>query len=326
MGERHAAGAGLLSLLVAAFVLSPSAGAGQSGPAPDAPPTAPAGAWTPPKTAWGAPDLDGVWNFGTMTPLERSAAFAGKVVLTVEEATSFERQTIERRANTNATAGPDWWDQENNVLKNRRTSLIVDPADGRIPAPSPEGRARAAATGRRPGRNAPEAPEDLTLSERCILWGTTGPPMMPAVYNNNVQFIQTREYVVIFTEMIHDFRIVPMDGRPHGDVPRLLGDSRGRWEGQTLVVDTVGFTGKTGFRGSSERLHLVERFTRTAADTIEYTYTVEDPSTWTRPWTASLTMTRIPGLIYEYACHEGNERSVIGSLRGTIVSGKAADR
>jgi hypothetical protein len=275
-----------------------------------------------PRTAWGDPDFDGVWNFGTMTPLERSAAFAGKAVLTEDEANTFERQTIERRANSNATAGPDWWDLENNVMKNRRTSLIVDPPDGRVPALSAEGRARGAARAKRAGRNAPEAPEDLALQERCILWGTTGPPMIPAVYNNNVQFVQTRDYVVIFSEMIHDVRIVPMDGRPHGALRRLLGDSRGHWEGNTLVVETSGFTDKTSFRGSGENLRLIERFTRVAADTIEYTFTADDSTTWVRPWTAAIAMTRTPGPIYEYACHEGNERSVVGSLKGTLAAGQ----
>jgi hypothetical protein len=310
MGDRSR----LVRIVAIVITLAPVPASGQSKPVTHAARTT-ANAWTAPRTSWGDPDLDGVWNFGTMTPLERAAAFAGKAVLTEEEAAAFERQTLERRANTNATAGPDWWDLENNVLKNRRTSLIVDPPDGRIPALSAQGRERAAARGRRGGgRNAPEAPEDLALNERCILLGTAGPPMIPAVYNNNVQFFQTRDHVVIVNEMIHDARIVPMDGRPHGNLRRLLGDSRGHWEGQTLVVDTINFTDTTSFRGSSEHLHLIERFTRTANDTIEYTFTAEDSSTWTRPWTAAMAMTKISGPIYEYACHEGNERSVVGSL------------
>jgi hypothetical protein len=311
--------------LATAAVLSPRLQvSAQSAPAAST--AKPDRTWTAPRTAWGDPDFDGVWNFGTMTPLERAGAFAGKAVLTEEEAAAFQRQTIERRANANQTAGPDWWDLENNVLKNRRTSLITDPSDGRMPPLSEEGRARAARARRGGGRNAPEAPEDLALNERCILWGTTGPPMIPAVYNNNVQFFQTREYVVILNEMIHDARIVPIDGRPHGALRRLLGDSRGHWEGQTLVVDTVNFTDQTSFRGSTENLHLVERFTRTAVDTIEYRFTVDDAATWTRPWTAEMAMTRIPGLIYEYACHEGNDRSVIGSLSGTRATEQNRNR
>jgi hypothetical protein len=313
---------GLATMAVLSLPMTVSA---QSKPTASSP--EPATTWTAPRTVWGDPDFDGVWNFGTMTPLERSPAFAGKAVLTEEEAAAFQQQTIERRANGNQTAGPDWWDLENNVLKNRRTSLITDPADGRIPALSEEGRARAAARGRRGGgRNAPEAPEDLALNERCILWGTTGPPMIPAVYNNNVQFFQTPEYVVILSEMIHDARIVPIDGRPHGSLRRLLGDSRGHWEGQTLVVDTVNFTDETSFRGSTENLHLVERFTRTAPDTIDYSFTVDDAATWILPWTATMALTRIAGNIFEYACHEGNERSVIGSLSGTRAAEQNRNR
>jgi hypothetical protein len=144
--------------------------------------------------------------------------------------------------------------------------------------------------------------------------------MMPGVYNNNVQFIQTPSHIVIYNEMIHEARVVPMDGRPHGATRRWMGDSRGRWEGATLVVDTINFSEKVNYRGSSENLHLVERFTRTADDTLLYRFTVEDPTTWTRPWSAEVDMTKIPGLMYEYACHEGNDRSVIGSLSGTLAT------
>jgi hypothetical protein len=140
--------------------------------------------------------------------------------------------------------------------------------------------------------------------------------MLPGVYNNNVQFFQFRDTIVIFNEMIHDARIVPMDGRPHGTVPRWMGDSRGRWTGNTLVVDTVNFTDKTNFRGSGEHLHLIERFTRVGDDTVEYEFTADDPETWTKPWTASIAMTKTEGPVFEYACHEGNARSVEGILRG----------
>jgi len=150
--------------------------------------------------------------------------------------------------------------------------------------------------------------------------------MLPGVYNNNVQIIETRDYVAIVSEMIHDARIVPMDGRPHGTVPRWMGDSRGRWDGGTLVVDTVGFTDKTAFRGSGEHLHLVERFTRVDAETIEYRFTAEDPSVWTRPFTGMFPMKKTAGPIYEYACHEGNERSMIGMLRGARAEERAISR
>lgn len=287
--------------------------------APAARPSTPPRSWTPPRTSWGDPDLDGVWNYATLTPLERGRDMTGKEILSEEEAAAFEQETIARRATTNATAGPDWWDTGTAVLKNRRTSLIVDPPDGRVPPLTPEAQKRQAARARL-NRNNPEAPEDLALNERCLLWSTAGPPMLPGVYNNNVQFIQTRDFIVIFNEMIHDTRIVPMDGRPHGTVRRWMGDSRGHWEGQTLVVDTVNFLDKVNFRGSSERLHLAERFTRTSADTLEYRFTVDDPTTWRTPWSGEVAMTRIPGPIYEYACHEGNERSVVGSLSGTLAT------
>ena len=274
--------------------------------------------WTPPRTAWGDPDLQGIWNYATMTPLERPRDLPDKDVLTQEEAADYERQTFDRQdSNTSNTAGPDWWERAR--LTNRRTSLIVDPPNGRVPSLTPEAQKRAAALAQsRRERGAAESLEDLglSLSVRCVQWATAGPPMLPVMYNNNVQFFQTRQYIAILNEMIHDARIVPMDGRPHGTIPQWMGDSRGRWEGNTLVVDTVNFSGKSTFRGSDERLHLVERFTRTGPDTIEYQFTVEDPTIWTRSWTAAFPMQATEGPIYEYACHEGNARSVAGIISG----------
>jgi len=266
---------------------------------------------------WGDPSFEGVWNYATMTPLERPRDLAGKPVLTPAEAADYERQTIERQSATNNTAGPDWWDPGTRFLVNGRTSLIVDPADGRVPPQTAAAQARAAARVQaRRARGPADGPEDRALNERCLNWSVAGPPMLPGVYNNNVQIIQTRGFVVLASEMIHDARIVPLDGRAHGTVPRWMGDSRGQWDGRTLVVDTIGFTDKTGFRGSGEHLHLVERFTRIDADTIEYRFTAEDPSTWTRPFTGMFPMKKTAGPIYEYACHEGNARSMIGMLRG----------
>jgi hypothetical protein len=170
--------------------------------------------------------------------------------------------------------------------------------------------------GRRPGV------EDLALNERCLLWTTAGPPMLPGVYNNNVQFIVTRDYVAIVNEMIHDARIVAMNGRPHGAMPRWQGDSIGRWDQDTLVVDTTNFTEKSAFRGSTDRLHLVERFTRVDADTIAYEFTADDPSTWAQPWSAAFPLKKTTGAMYEYACHEGNARSIEGILRGARTMDK----
>jgi hypothetical protein len=272
-------------------------------------------------------DLDGLWNYATMTPLERPRDLAAKASLTPGEAAEYERLTIERQTAANNTAGPDWWDPGTRFLINGRTSLIVDPADGRIPALTSEAQQRAAArTQARRARGPADGPEDRALNERCLNWSVAGPPMLPGVYNNNVQIIQTRDYVVLASEMIHDARIVPMDGRPHSAVPRWMGDSRGRWEGSSLVVDTIGFTDKTAFRGSTEQLHLVERFTRVDADTIEYRFTAADPTTWTRPFTGTFPMKKTAGPIYEYACHEGNGLSMIGMLRGARAQEKPNER
>ena len=271
--------------------------------------------------------LDGIWTYATMTPLERPRDLAGRATLTPDEAAAYERATIERQSATNNTAGPDWWDPGTRVLINGRTSLIVDPVDGRVPALTAEAQQRAAARAlARRSRGSADGPEDRALNERCLNWSVAGPPMLPGVYNNNVQIVQTRDYVAIVSEMIHDARIVPMDGRAHGDVPRWMGDSRGRWDGSTLVVDTVGFTDKTAFRGSGEHLHLVERFTRLDAGTIEYRFTAEDPSTWTRPFTGMFPLKKTDGPIYEYACHEGNERSMIGMLMGARAQEKSNER
>jgi hypothetical protein len=284
------------------------------------PPARAATLWTAPRTSWGDPDFSGLWNYATMTPLERAQAFAGKDVLTEGEAAAYEKQTTDRQAATNNTAGPDWWDEGTRHLTDRRTALIVDPANGRVPPLTPEAQKRAAArTAANRARGPADGPEDLGLNVRCLVWSTAGPPMLPGVYNNNVQFIQTRDHMVIVNEMIHDARIVPMDGRPHGSARSWMGDSRGRWDGQTLVVDTINFSEKAAFRGSGESLHLVERFTRVSDGTIRYEFTVEDPATWTRPWTAMVPMTKIDGTMLEYACHEGNYRSMEGILRAARV-------
>jgi hypothetical protein len=273
-----------------------------------------------PRTPWGDPDLQGVWNYGTMTPLERPAQWAGKEVLTPAEAEAYEKQTVSRRSENDAvTAGPDWWEQQNNVLKNRRTSLVVDPADGRIPPTTAEYQARTAGRGR--GRGAAiQDPENLALQDRCVVWPAASPPYQPTVYNNNVQIVQTPRHVMVLSEMIHTARIVPIDGGPHGTVRTWHGDSRGRWEGDTLVVDTINFNGRLNFRGTGEDLHLIERFTRSGPETLDYQYTVDAPRVWTKPWTVQLDMTRITGLIYEFACHEGNAISMTGALKGARLS------
>ena len=274
--------------------------------------------WIPSRTADGQPELEGVWTNATITPLERPPDLAGKAFFTPSEVAAYEKQVVEnanvdrRRSDVTADVGlaynEAWWDRGTHVVKTLRTSLIVDPADGKIPELTPDGERRAAALAERKRLHPADGPEDRGLTERCILWPTAGPPMMPSVYNNNYQIFQGPGYVAIMVEMIHDVRIIPLDTRPHlpSGVRQWLGDSRGHWEGNTLVVDTTNFTDKTRFRGSSENLHLTERFTRTDPDTILYEYTVNDPATWTKPWTAQITMTKSASRVYEYACHEGN--------------------
>jgi hypothetical protein len=286
-------------------------------------------AWAAPRTAWGDPDLQGVWNFATLTPLERPRELAEKEVLTDQEAADFEKLTLQQRAATLSTGDREWWDPGSKVMKTRRTSLIVDPPDGRVPALTTEAQKRAAArTAARRGRGPADSWEDRSISERCIWFGSAGPPMVPGPYNNDVQLMQTRDYVVIVNEMIHDARMVPMDGRPRvgQSIRQWMGDSRGHWEGNTLVVETINFTDERNFRGSGENLQLVERFTRVDPDTIDYQFTAADPTTWTRPWSAGFSMTKIQDPLYEYACHEGNYKSMSGTLSGARAEEQAAEQ
>jgi len=274
----------------------------------------------PPSPATGARDLEGIWSFATLTPFERPAELASKAYFTDEEATAFVADTLARNDRDRRDGGAAidaargvadfWFDRGTGVAAldgKKLTSLVIDPPDGRVPPVTAEARARAAArtAGNREGPA--DNPENRSLQERCLSFNA-GPPINLGPYNNYVQLFQMPNAVVIFTEMIHDARIVWTDGRPHlpPDIKLWLGDSRGRWEGNTLVVDTTNFTEKTGFRGTSDRLHLVERFTRTGGDTLRYEYTVDDPATFTRPWTAVLPMTKSNERLFEYACHEGN--------------------
>ncbi len=274
--------------------------------------TPPARTYRAPRTPDGQPDLTGYWTNATYTPLERPAEFAGKEFFTPEEAQAYEAQRI-RQFNSQA---PDDIHYDNVIwqtepyakgLASLRTSIVVDPKDGRVPPLTPEAEARAAARAARRG-NPSDAIQNRTLAERCITWGNDVPPLMPIGYNANLQILQGPGYVVIITEMIHSARLIRLDGRPHlgQNIRQLIGDSRGRWEGETLVVDTTNFTDRTAWRGSSDRLHVVERFTRVAPTTIKYEFTVEDPATWTRPWSGELPIRKIDAPIYEYACHEGN--------------------
>ncbi len=282
--------------------------------------------WTIKRLPGGDPDLEGVWNYGTATPLVRPDNWAGKAVLTEAEAAEWEQQNAGRRGGTQVTAGPDWWEPQNGILKNRRTSLIIDPPDGKLPPPpgSPGPGSSAGRGGRGGGRGGAgggqyEDPEQLGLQDRCIAWPAAAPPYAPTVYNNNIGIIQTKDYVVLQSEMIHVARIVRMNGT-HGTMPSMYGDSIGRWDGTTLVVDTINFKGRINYRNTGDHLHLVERFIRTGDDAMEYRFTVDDPKTWSRPWTAQVDMTKIDAPIYEFACHEGNAISMIGTLNGARLA------
>ncbi len=269
--------------------------------------------YTPPRTPWGDPDLQGVWDYRTITPLERPAAMAGRAVLTDQEVAELEGRAAKRldeppdeNTPANLVHAPYMTDPGRRVVEGNRTSLIIDPPDGRIPPLTEEGRARMGLRrGTRDG--GADGPESRSSLERCITWGFPT-AILPGLYNNNIQIIQGPGYVAITHEMVHDTRIIPLDGRAplSPKIRQWFGDYRGRWEGDTLVVESGNFSDKTNFRGSGATLHTIERFTRVAKDKIEFRLTVDDPHTFVRPWTAAFPMRPSEGLLYEYACHESN--------------------
>ena len=284
-------------------------------PAPAPPPAATAGPSL--RTADGQPDLQGYWSNASVTPLERPKDLANKAFFTPEEAAEYQKKELARPEETGPGTYADVHynmaqfgleKKQSKVAANIRTSLIVDPPDGRIPPMLPEAQKRNADRAAKNKGHEFDGPENRTLGERCILWPNEGPPMMPVGYNSNLEIVQGPGYVAITQEMIHDTRIIPTDGRPHlpSSVRQWMGDSRGHWEGDTLVVDTTNFTDRTAFRGSSANLHVVEKFRRVDPDTILYQFTVSDPSTWEHSWSAEFPITKIQGPIFEYACHEGN--------------------
>ena len=289
---------------------------------------------------WGDPDLQGVWDYRTITPLQRPGDQAGKEFLTEEEAASLEQEILDRNArlltrSSEVTSASDqvdrredgtpgfynnfWLDRGTTAVGTRRTSLVVDPPDGRLPQLTLEAQrgadsaeAQRIAEVRRGARPA-QSWTDLDAGDRCIQHAKAGPPISVGGYNNNVQVFQAPGYVALLNEQNHDVRIIPLDGRPHvgSQISQWMGDSRGHWEGDTLVVETVQFNGKHDqigrpLRSTGENLSLVERFTRTDADTLHYEFVVTDPTIWVNSWTVALPMKRNPALIYEFACHEGN--------------------
>jgi hypothetical protein len=311
--------------------------------------------YEPERTSWGTPHIDGIWDFRTLTPLERPPELAGKALLTPGEAQAFREKKIQQfdsdsrvGAGSRDLAGAYnafWFDRGTEVNEDLRTSLIIDPIDGRLPDITPAAMARLDKQTRLrippvrdlvfnidSAESRPTGPEVFGLSDRCLVGFNAGPPLVPSSYNNNLRIIQTPDYIVLVTEMIHDARIIPLDGRPHlsPEMRRWSGDSRGRWEGNILIVDTTNFTDKTptfqlpgatrnlsasGGVGSGMTLHLTERFIPTGKGQLLYEYTIDDPSTFTSPFTVSIPMRSSEGPIFEYACHEGN-RAVPNMLKG----------
>jgi hypothetical protein len=283
--------------------------------------------YTAPRAPDGKPDLQGIWTNVTITPLERPRELADKTFFTEQEALQYEKQVREQNNADRREGGAQadlgrayndfWYDRGTKVVGNRRTSLIVDPPDGKVPALTPDAQKRQAERAAVGRGHQFDGPENRALTERCLVWPTAGPPMMPSFYNNNYQIVQGPGYVMILVEMVHDVRIIPTDGRPHlpANIRQWFGDSRGHWEGDTLVVETTNFTDKSSFRGSDENMKLIEKFMRTGPDTILYEFTVNDPTVFTKPWTAQVPMNKMQGPIIEYACHEGNY-AMSGMLAG----------
>jgi len=303
-----------------------------------------------PRTRDGRPDLHGTWSYATLTALERPAEFANKPFLTEAEAADYEKKTLvvqnrdrrdgdgpsgrgsDGRTDVDRAYGQAWWEYGSKVVGSRRTSLIVDPPDGKIPALTADGERRALdrrglwtanndyENGAR--GNSLDSYADRPFQERCLGWTVTGPPMIPGAYNNNLEIFQTADHVVIVNEMVHEHRIIPLDVRPQiGSSIRLwMGSSRGRWDGDTLVVETRNFRPMV-FRSASDKFTLTERFTRVNADVLMYEFTVDDPLTWVHPWTVQFPMTRSSEPVFEYACHEGNY-----SLPNILKGARNSDR
>ncbi len=299
-------------------------------------------AWTAPRTADGVPDLQGMWTNNTITPLERPQRFADKAFLSEAEQAELEREiaayTVEKDLPSDPNRPPPtkgqidledsynnfWFDSGTSVAiynGERRTSLVVDPADGRIPAQTEAARAKALLAVEQRSKAPFDGPESRPLAERCLLsfGSSSGPPMLPILYNNHYQIVQSPGYVMILVEMVHDVRIIRIDSEPLPAVMKpWLGDSIGRWEGDTLVVETRNFNASQSFRNSSENFQVTERFTRAGPGTINYSFTINDPETFTSPWTAEIPMNRTDDRMYEYACHEGNY-ALPGVLAGARV-------
>jgi hypothetical protein len=341
----------LLMRVATLIAIASLAAVSAEGQAPAATDTRP---WTLSRTAWGDPDLQGVWNYAAGTPFERPAEFAGKATLNDEELAREESRVRERgngdrrddgRADLdlNREHNEFWFSRRTRILT-RRTSLITDPADGKLPPLTPDAvQAQAARAAAQLVRGPADSWEDRSLNERCLVNETFGPPILPRlmlggifdiVFGHQFHFriLQSAGYVTILAEYGQSLRIIPLDGRPHipGAVQQWLGDSRGHWEGNTLVVETTNFHPKRAVAGfPAGNVRLVERWARTERDTLDYQFTVDDPTTWTKPWTAAVPIERTNGEIYEFGCHEGNYglANILSAARSEErLSGAAAQR
>jgi hypothetical protein len=348
MSDRFLAPSGAMAIVIAVILSTGVSSAGQArSAAPTVKKAAATATWTPPRTPDGRPDLQGVWLIRTATPLERPKALEGRQFLTAEEVVELRKRAdrifntgnsdfaggdtvfltalanVEQYKNPNTTHGAEHMVERE---FDNRTSLIVDPPDGRIPPLTPAAQQRQAAA-RAAAQRPPARAEELSNAHRCLSWSV---PRLGGRYGAGdlayYQILQTPGYVVLFMEAGDEARIIPLDGRPHlpAHLRQWKGDSRGRWEGDTLVIDTTNFSRHSNFMGSSDGLHLVERFTRVAADTIDYHMTISDETTWTRSWTALVPLKKTSARLYEFGCHEGNAEMIVGMLRAARADEKAA--
>jgi hypothetical protein len=296
--------------------------------------------WSPPRTPDGRPDLNGVWNNGSLTPFQRPTQLSNKREFTPEEAAAFEkarlneinrdRRSGDKQADLDGAYNEFWFDRGTKVSRTKRTSLIVDPPDGRVPPMKPEAQEKYERIQAKLEQHGSDSAEDRALPDRCLMFSQVGPPMLPGNYNDNYQIVQSPKAVTILAEMGGISRVIPLDGRPHlpGNLRQWTGDPRGHWEGDTLVVDSTNFrfTDRSRFGvvydGMTDgNLHVIERFTRTDPDTILYRATVDDPSVYSKPWTVEIAMNKTKDHVFEYACHEGNY-GMVGILSGARADEK----
>lgn len=286
--------------------------------------------WTVPRTPDGKPDLQGVWNSATLTPLQRptKGPGSGHEFFTPEEAAQYTKEELDR-VNGDKLDGVgnynEFWRDRGKLAPDMRTSMIFDPPDGKIPPLTPQAQKRVADKRAAARGHEFDGPENRSTDERCISVRNAGPPMIPTNYNSNYQIVQSPGVVALLSEQIHDVRIIPTDGRSHApsSVRMVNGDSVGHWEGNTLVVETTNFTDLTSYENTTPNLRLTERFTRTGPNMLMYEWTVDDPETFTKPWSARYPMFKVEDTIFEYACHEGNY-GLLDSLSGARATEKAA--